>query len=156
MILFLKNWLLGDGTPKLYSDNSDIAKKLKASAKMKSLIDRAISDYKNGEIMTFDSAEFTAKDDGWDLYLSTQHFKYVITIAEEIRPSAFLRWRHTEKRYCATVMVYDKYNFDQYRKGLTFGNVMNNIAYRYYNAGGGNDYYWYAIYTYYTEWEKVS
>ena len=62
----------------------------------------------------------------------------------------------SSKRYCATVMVYDEYNFDEYRKGLTFGNVMNNIAYGYYNAGGGNDYDWYAIYTYYTEWEKVS
>ena len=38
----------------------------------------------------------------------------------------------------------------------SFGSVMNNIAVIYDFFIGGNDYDWYATYTYTTDWEDVS
>ena len=52
----------------------------------------------------------------------------------------------------ATVTVHDTYNFDTYREWNSFGNAMNNLAYSFHGWGGGNDFEWFATYTYSTKW----
>ena len=153
---FLEEWLTGDGTTQRYSGKARIVKKLKKSKKMKAHIKTAIENYKNGQSTTTGTDEFTAGDDGYELYLSTQHFDYTITVTEETRTAGSLWWKHEEVRYIATVTVHDTYNFDTLREWDGFGNIMNNIAYIYHFLGGGKDFEWYATYTYTTKWEDVT
>lgn len=89
------------------------------------------------------------------MYLSTQHFDYTITVEEETRTAGIWWWKHEETRYTATVKVHDIYNFDAFRAWNSFGNTMNNIAYAYHVLGGGNDFEWFATYTYSTEWMDI-
>ena len=153
---FLEEWLTGDGTTQRYSGKARIVKKLKKSKKMKAHIKTAIENYKNGQSTTTGTDEFTAGDDGYELYLSTQHFDYTITVTEETRTAGSLWWKHEEVRYIATVTVHDTYNFDTLREWDGFGNIMNNLAYIYHFLGGGKDFEWYATYTYATKWEDVT
>ena len=53
------------------------------------------------------------------------------------------------------VVVNDTYNFDSEIEWDSFGNIMNNFAYFYHKNGGGNDFDWYAIYSYTTNWTRV-
>ena len=122
---------------------------------MQSYIDTAIGNYKNGQSITSGTGEFTAKEDGYELYLSTQHFSYYITVIEEVRTVGFWFWKHEEVRYTAIVVVNDTYNFDCEREWDSFGNIMNNLAYFYHKNGGGNDFEWYATYSYTTNWTLV-
>ena len=151
----LNTWLNGDGTDQYYSKKSRIVKQLKKSSKMQAAINTAIENYKAGQSVTFGYGEFTSEEDGWDLYLSTQHFSYTITVEKETRTVGFLWWKHKEERYVATVEVYDRYDFNNLREWNSFGNIMNNLAYIYHIFGGGDDYEWFATYTYTTKWEDV-
>lgn len=119
---------------------------------MQAYVNSAIDNYKNGQLTTTGYGEFTSDEDGYELYLSTQHFDYTITVAEETRTVGFLWLKHQEKRYTATVTVHDVYNFDTFREWNSFGNAMNNLAYAYHLLGGGNDFEWFATYTYSTNW----
>ncbi len=150
---FLSTWLFGDGSTQYYSEDSRIVKKLKKSSKMQGIIDSAIDNYKNGIDTPPGTGEFTS-DDGYELYLSTQHFSYEITVTEETRTKGFWFWKREQKRYTATVVVHDVYNFDSYREWNSLGNIMNNLAYAY-SFIGGNDYEWYATYTYSTKWKNI-
>ena len=153
---FLEKWITGDGKTQKYTDGSRIVKKLKRSDKMESHIKSAIDNYKNGQSTTIGTDEFTAEEDGYELFLSTQHFDYTITVTEESRTVGILWWKHEEVRYIATVTVHDEYNFDTFRECNSFGNIMNNIAYIYHFLGGGKDFEWYATYTYTTKWEDAT
>ena len=146
----------GNGEEQHYSAKSRIVKQLKKSSQMKTYIDNAINNYKEGQSTTTGTGEFTASTDGYDLYLSTQHFKYSITVTEERRTKGILWWKHEEVRYTATVVVYDRYDFDEFREWNSFGNIMNNLAYSYSILFGANDYDWYATYTYTTKWTDES
>lgn len=152
---FLDRWFNGDGSEQNFGDDSNIVKALKKSNKMRSLIDQAIENFKSGISNEPGSAEFTHEEDGWDLYLSTQHFNYEIDVVEETRTKGFWFWKHEEVRYTATVVVYDVYNFDNLRSGFSLGNILNNGAYILNVLGVGNDYEWYATYTFSTKWETV-
>ena len=154
--VFLETWLNGNGSIQNYTVKSRIVKKLKKSKKMQSYVGKAIDNYKAGQSITSGYGEFTAAEDGYELYLSTQHFSYTVTIAEESRTTDFWWWKHTEARYTATVVVHDIYNFDKLREWNSFGNVMNNIAFLYNALGGGRDYEWFATYKYSTKWKTVS
>ena len=149
---FLETWLSGDGDTQYYTEKSRISRQLKKSKKMKAFIAEAIANYKSGQSSTNGYGEFTAAEDGYELYLSTQHFTYTITVTAEIRTVGFWWWKHREVQYTATVVVHDTYNFDALREWDSFGNTMNNIAYIYNAFGGGNDYEWYATYTYKEKW----
>ena len=153
---FLDTWLIGDGSKQYYDEDSDIVKALKKSRKMQSLINNAIDNYRAGIENKSGTGEFTHAEDGWELYLSTQHFSYEITVESETRTIGFWFWKHDEIRYVATVVVYDIYNFDSLRPWDGFGNMLNNGAYILNVFGIGNDYTWYATYTYSTRWEDVS
>ena len=153
---FLAVWLTGDGEEKVYTEGSRIVKQLKKSSKMQSYIDDAIDNYMEGKSTTTGSGEFTSREDGYELYLSTQHFTYSIEVEEETRTAGFLWWKHDETRYTATVTIHDNYDFDSYREWNSFGNVMNNLAYLYHSLGGGKNYEWSAIYTYSTKWATVA
>jgi hypothetical protein len=59
-------------------------------------------------------------------------------------------------RHKATVVVHDKYNFDEFRDWSSFGSVMNNLAYAYSILIGGNDFDWFAVYTYKTKWTDAA
>ena len=123
---------------------------------MQSYIDSAIDDYKAGQPFKTGTGEFKPEEDGNELYLSTQHFDYTITVEEETRTAGVLWWKHEETRYTATVTVHDTYNFDKIREWNSFGNIMNNLALIYHLLGGGNDYEWFATYTYSTEWTDAA
>ena len=152
----LNTWLLDDEEVQYYSKGSRIVKQLKKSKQMQSYIDSAIDNYKEGQSLTIGTGEFKAEEDGYELYLSTQHFDYTISVEEEKRTVGFWLWKHEEKRYTATAIVHDKYNFDAFREWDGFGNIMNNLAYAFSIFGGGNDYDWYANYTYSTKWSATS
>ena len=152
---FLNTWLTGDGSKQNYSEGSSIVKALKKSDKMQEIIDEAISNYKSGERKTTGTGEFTAHKDGWELYLSTQHFDYQIDVVKETRTKGIWFWKHEEERYIAEVVVHDVYNFDSIRPWNSFGNILNNGAFILNVMGVGNDYEWYATYAYTTKWEKV-
>jgi hypothetical protein len=128
---------------------------------MQSFIDAAIDKHKSGDVnidgqaTTTGTGECTAEEDGYELYLSTQHFDYSITVVKETRTKGILWWKHEEVRYKAIVSVHDTYNFDKFRECNSFGNVMNNLAYSHHILGGGNDFEWYATYTYSTKWTDV-
>ena len=153
---FLETWLTGDEDEQNYSEESRIVKQLKKSKKMQSYIDSAIENYKSGQSTTTGYGEFTAGEDGYELYLSTQHFDYTITVAEETRTVGIWFWKHEETRYTAAVTVHDTYNFDTFREWNSFGNTMNNLAYAYHILGGGNDFEWFATYTYSTKWTDAT
>ena len=153
---FLETWLTGNEDEQNYSEESRIVKQLKKSKKMQSYIDSAIENYKSGQSTTTGYGEFTAGEDGYELYLSTQHFDYTITVAEETRTVGIWFWKHEETRYTATVTVHDTYNFDTFREWNSFGNTMNNLAYAYHILGGGNDFEWFATYTYSTKWTDAT
>lgn len=148
----LATWFDGDGEDQHYSKGSKMVRQLKRSDKMQSYIDTAIENHKNGQSTTKGTGEFTSAEDGYELYLSTQHFNYTIVVTEETRTVGFLWWKHEEVRYTAMVTVSDTYNFDALREWNSFGNVMNNLAFIYHAFGGGNDYEWKATYTYTTKW----
>ncbi len=153
---FFATWLIGNGGTRTYFGGSRIVKQLKNSKKMQSFIDLAIENYKNGQTTTTGSGEFKAEEDGYELYLSIQRFDYKINVIEETRTVGFWWWKHKETRYTAIVTVHDKYNFDSFRSWNSFGNIMNNFAYAYHLSGGGNDFDWYAIYTYSTKWTDAT
>ncbi len=149
-------WLTGNGEDQTYNKESNLVKNLLKSKKMQGFIKTAIDNYRNGESITEDDAEFTRQDDGYDLYLSLQHFHYRIKVHEETRIKGFWLWKHQETRYIAEVTVTDVYNFDSLRKWNSFGNDMNNLAYIYHNVfGGGNDYAITAEYQVRTKWYKI-
>ncbi len=149
-------WIDGDGTTQYYSENSRMVKLLKKSSKMQKYIYQALENYViKDEKVTRGTGEFTGSEDGYELYLSTQHFTYCISVTEERRTRGFWFWKHEEVRYTATVTVYDTYDFDEFRDWNSFGSIMNNLAYIY-SFFGGNDYDWYATYTYTTEWTDVN
>ena len=149
-------WLTGNGEDQYFGQWSRMVRVLKKSDTMNSLIESAIDTYiSTGKSFFADTHEFKADSGEDELYLSTQHFKYEITIAQETRTAGILWWKHEEARYTANVTVYDKYNFDKIREWEGFGNIMNNLAYTYHVLGGGNDYDWYATYTYATKWTDV-
>ena len=149
---FLGAWLFGKKDERHYSNNSRISRELKKSKTMRSIVDKAIDDYRSGQSTPPGTGELTANEDGYELYLSTQHFSYTVDVATETRSVGFGRWKHEEIRHTATVVVSDIYNFDSLRDWNSFGNIMNNIAYLYHLAGGGNDFAWTATYTYSTKW----
>jgi hypothetical protein len=152
----LNQWLNGDGSKQIYKSKSSIVRALKKSAKMNGYIERAINNYKStGKSHTgLLTGEFTRKADGWDLYLSTQHFSYEIFVKRETRTRGFWFWKYKQERYVATVYVYDEYDFDPKPwKGV--GNVMNNIAWILNCGGVGNDYKWTATYTSETKWKRI-
>ncbi len=149
---FLRTWLSGDGDEQNYSEGSRIVKKLKKSKKMQFDIAAAIDNYKAGQSTTTGYGEFTSGEDGYELYLSTQHYDYTITVVEEFRTVGIWWWKHKETRYTATVTVHDIYNFDTLREWNSFGNVMNNLAYIYHFLEGGNDFEWFATYTHSSKW----
>ena len=149
---FLFNWLIGDEDEENYSEGSSIVNRLKESKKMQTYIEDAIDNYESGQSITTGYGEFTAAEDGTDLYLSTQHFDYTITVTKETRTASIFSWQGEVTRYTATVTVHDTYNFDSYRAWNSFGNILNNIAYAYHTYVGGNDFEWFATYTYSTPW----
>ena len=152
---FFDKWLNGDGEEENYSKDSRIVKLIKKSKKMKAYIQLAIANFEAGQSVTTGYGEFTREEDGDELYLSTQHFDYTITIVKEFRTVGFFRPREM-MCYRATITVHDTYNFDSLREWEGFGNVMNNLAYIYHVFGGGNDFEWSATYTYSTKWTDVS
>ena len=152
---FLMQWLTGNGSIQYYTKGDRIVKQLENSKKMKSYINCAISNYKNGNPVTIGSGEFTSEEDGYELYLSTQHFDYTISVNQETRTKGFWWWKREQTRYTASITVHDIYNFDSMREENSFGNFMNNLAYKYHSAGGGKDFEWYANYTYSTKWSDV-
>ena len=149
----LFTWLTGDGSVQNYSSSSRIVKKLKKSKKMQKIINNELENHKNGKEVLSGTSEFTPED-GYELYLSTQHFDYTITVTEQTRTRGFWFWKREQKRYVANVVVHDTYNFDSYRDWNSFGNIMNNIAYAYSHIGGA-DFEWYATYTYSTKWNNI-
>ncbi len=154
-IEFLFEWIYGDGEPKIYSESSRLSRILKENKKMQSYVDNAIESYKKGDPIEPGSGEFTSDADGNELYLSTQHFDYSITVTKETRTTGWWIWTRKEERYTATVTVHDTYNFDHVREWNSFGNVMNNLAFIYDTIIGGADFEWYATYTYSTAWTVV-
>lgn len=153
---FFYTWLTGNSGKKSYTKKSRIVKQLQASKKVSSYIDEAIDNYKNGVPLTTGTGEFTAVEDGYELYLSTQHFDYTIAVEEDTRTKGFWWWKHKEKRYTATVEIHDVYNFDEVREWNSFGNVMNNLAIAYDIFVGGYDFDWTATFTYSTKWTDIN
>ena len=149
----LDRWLMEEDEKHLYGKRSRIVKLLKESPKMQKHVAEAIENKKNGKLTTSGDDEFTAAEDGWELYLSTQHYRYVIDVKEETRTIGTWLWKKEQVRYIATVVVYDTYNFDTLREWNSLGNILNNGAYIAHAFGVGNDYTWYAAYTYTSKWE---
>lgn len=89
-----------------------------------------LEDYKSGdgEYAFHGTGEFTPED-GYELYLSTQHFDYTILICEETRTVRRVFSKKKQIRYEATVMIHDTYNFDTLRGWKGVGDILNNLAY---------------------------
>ena len=152
----LRQWIDGDGSAQIYGSKSKIVKSLKNSKKVQGYINNAINNFKKTGIAytNLKYGEFTVKEDGWDLYLSTQHFSYQIHVCCETRLRGVF-WRYRQYRYVATLMIYDEYDFDL-KDWNGLGNVLNNMAYILHVGGSvGNDYKWTAIYVYKTKWSKI-
>jgi hypothetical protein len=155
---FLDTWFNGDGTIRFFNDKSNIAKRLKKSKKMKKIINDAIEKYKKTGQKYFDGVgEFTKSEDGADLYLSTQHFTYHITVLQKInivdvKFGPVFQIYDRSIKYTAIVTVQDKYNFDEIRPWQGLGNILNNMAYMLHEGGFGRDYEWFTVYTYETNW----
>ncbi len=147
-------WLEGDGSPQYYPENSRISKLLKKSKKMKNYIDLAIEAYKNGEgkYVFTGTGEFTSED-GYELYLSTQHFNYKILVCDITETVDIMGTKITLTRYEAIVAIYDKYDFNGLNECEGVGNILNNMAYAYHMIGGGTDFERMAMYIYDTEWQ---
>ena len=150
----LDKWVFEDEDEYYFDERSKITKSLKKSKKMETIIQNAIEAAKDGQPVTSGEGEFTASDDGWDLYLSTQHFSYTITVEKQERTIGLFKKRD-QVRYVAVVEVSDTYNFDKIREWNGIGNILNNGAYIAHGFGFGTDYEWSATYTYTTQWEDV-
>jgi hypothetical protein len=88
----LYTWIYGNEEDQYYDEKSRIVKQLRKSDQMQVYIDTAIENYKKGQVTTIGTGEFTADDDGYELYLSTQHFSYSITVTEESRTVGMWWW----------------------------------------------------------------
>lgn len=152
---FMLTWLNGDGSTQYYDGGSNVCSAIKESEKMRGYIDDAISYYKgSGDPVFHGTSEFTHAEDGWDLYLAIQHFDYTITVVEERAPTRLLFRGQEKVRYVVTIQVHDTYDFTK-REWESIGDYLNNGAYYLHNMGVGEDYEWYATYTYTTRWTFV-
>ena len=154
---FLDKWLWGDGSYEIYDWRSGIVGLLSSNNKIHSLVYKAYKETNSSQNHIEGTGEFTFKEDGPGLYLSTQHFNYYIyDVKKEVRVVNYIFFKKTQVRYTAKVIVYDYYNFDSVREWNSFGNIMNNIAYYMHQYGAGKDYMWYAAYIHATPWEWAS
>lgn len=103
----LYTWLYGDGSHQYFGEKSRIVKRLKKSDKMQRYVNAAIKNYKAGQAFTEGTGEFTASEDGYELYLSTQHFSYSISVERKTRNIGFWIFKRLQEQYCAHVYVYD-------------------------------------------------
>ena len=151
----LSTWLNGDGSAQFYGEKSKLVKALKKSTIMNEIITSAINNCRKTGTNSFsDSVKFTSSD-SMDLYLSIRRCEYTITIKEEYRTIGFWMWKIHQKRYVATIVLSDFYNFDGIEPWDSFGRICNNGAFILHNVFAvGMDYKWTAKYTYTTVWEN--
>ena len=158
----LARWLFYAWDSAYFDSESAIGKALSKSEKMENLAIDAIENYNaTGKDVTTGDGEFTSDEDGWNLYLSTQHFNYIAEVQRETK-SVEEHWMYkffpdlfatpTVERFTVTIYVIDTYNFDDLRSWSSLGNILNNIAYEMNQYGVGHDYIWVAEYSYVSEW----
>ena len=160
----LNQWLNGVEDEVSFAVDSAISKAMHKSKKLKEIAEKALDEFKKtGKSTSSGYGEFTADEDGWNLYLSTQHFYYDVTvryeyeIRDEIWSLLFgLTTPVRYERYVVTIVITDIYNFDNLRDWDGVGNCLNNIAYLAHILGTGHDYTWDVQYTYSTEWRRTN
>ena len=133
----LLNWLYGSGSFITYGDDSEIAKKLKKSDKMKEIVRnelqsyRSTGDWNTQGVVCFDSSG------QWDLWLSLRNANYTINI----ETVTFSFGSHFEFCYeLVSVEISDTYNFNAAEFGDGLGSTLTNIAYYAHKLGIGKDY----------------
>lgn len=152
----LDRWLNGKDDVVIFEEDSRIVKLLKKSKKIQSHIEAAIKDYEDGYPHHLGSDEFTLEDDGAELFLAVQHYRYSLETREEFRTIITSEGIRDQKRYTTVVIIDDVYDFDGFREGFTVPNLLNNFAYFYSCMVGAHDYYWAAIYEHTTEWKNIN
>ena len=101
------------------SDNSKskLKKELKESSKIKEKVKKEIKKSKNNYISYEGTIEYNANDKERDLYLSVGKANIKILGIKE------------SKQWKIGIIIWDTYDFDEYRKGMEFGAIANNIGY---------------------------
>ncbi len=150
--------VLGDGEELYFEEESEMSKALKKSTALlkefKKNIEKFIASGATlsggywGTFSTYEGDSFTDKD----LSLSVGSARYLMSISKETRTTGFLWWRKEESRYVADVLVWDVYDFTEWRTDDSFGSIMNNIAYIGQSMGLIVPYYWQAKFTLTTKW----
>ena len=152
---------LGDGDDRIYDEKSKLSKALAKSESLQKEFEENLAHFINsgatefgiyiGTISTYSGETFSDKD----LALSVGKARYSMTIVEELRTSGFLWWKKEEHRYVATITIFDKYDFTEFRTDFSFGSIMNNLAFFGQIGGIVEPYYWEAQVVITTEWEAV-
>lgn len=151
---FLDRWLTGDGSKQEFTDRDQLTRKIKKSSQMQNAITEAVKQYQDGQMSASGTLNFTPDNGGYELYLGIQHCLYTINVTTETKTTGFWFWKQEKKRYVATVVISDTYDFDEIRDWNSLGSIANNLAYIYHLLGGGHNYEWTATFTQVTKWEK--
>lgn len=76
-------------------------------------------------------------------------------IHRETRTIGFWFWKRKQSRYVADVVIYDTYDFTEWRNDGSLGSIANNIAYIGQMMGFIQPYDWSANFVMATAWENI-